>query len=165
MRRTQEAHVIPVTGNVISCGRWSRDSVVVIDRAHLRDNWNSSPSSRIISVVAAFLEAGRDARGEVALEERGLEGFERALDGVGLLEDVDAVLVLLDHLANALAGGPRWWRGGSGSVSCQLAWSSSPTPWEGVRKRYSASSSVCQPPPRGGGTASSVEVVRTQLGR
>jgi hypothetical protein len=46
MRRTHEAHVIPVTGNVISCGL---ESVVVIEKAHFRDNWNSSLSSRIIS--------------------------------------------------------------------------------------------------------------------
>ena len=38
----------------------------------------------------------------MALEERGLERLERALDRVGLLDDVDAVLVVLDHLADAL---------------------------------------------------------------
>src|SRR6185437_2718904 len=50
--------------------------------------------------IAAFLEAGGYARGEVAFEQRAFEGFDGALDGVGLLEDIDAVDVLLDHLAN-----------------------------------------------------------------
>src|SRR5579875_545382 len=52
-------------------------------------------------VAAALAETGGDAGGEVAFEQDAVELVEGALDGVGLLENVDAVLVLLDHLANA----------------------------------------------------------------
>src|SRR5579859_2446936 len=52
-------------------------------------------------VVAAFPETSWHAGGEVALQEGGLEGLERALDGIGLFDDLDTVLVFLDHLANA----------------------------------------------------------------
>jgi len=39
---------------------------------------------------------------EVASEDQGLELLDRAPDRVGLLENVDAVLVLFDHAAHAL---------------------------------------------------------------
>ena len=37
----------------------------------------------------------------MALQKRRLECLERSLDGVGLFDDVDAVLVVLDHFADA----------------------------------------------------------------
>src|SRR5262252_4334911 len=51
--------------------------------------------------VAPFLKTGGHARGEMAFEQRAFERLDGALDGVGLLEDVDAVDVLLDHFADA----------------------------------------------------------------
>src|SRR5262249_46068786 len=53
-------------------------------------------------LVAALFEACRDARAEVALEQGAFERLERSLDGIRLVEDVDAVLVGFDHLADAL---------------------------------------------------------------
>ena len=69
---------------------------------YLRESSNSSLSSRIISGSRPSLKPVRDAGREVALEQGRLERLQGALDGVGLLEDVDAVHVLLDHLADAL---------------------------------------------------------------
>src|SRR5882762_547241 len=53
-------------------------------------------------VVTTFLESGRHARREVPFEQRRLECFECTLDRIRLFDDVHAVLVFLDHLADAL---------------------------------------------------------------
>ena len=54
MRRTQEAQVIPVTGNVISCGL---DSVVVIDKRSLSRQLEQLAQLADHLLVATFLEA------------------------------------------------------------------------------------------------------------
>src|SRR5207244_5195274 len=53
-------------------------------------------------VVATLLEPGGDAGREMPAQQLGLELLQRALDGERLLQDVDAVGVVLDHLADAL---------------------------------------------------------------
>src|SRR5438309_8201192 len=51
--------------------------------------------------VTPFFEAGRHARAQMTFQERRLEGLERTLDGVRLLENVDAIFVCFNHLADA----------------------------------------------------------------
>src|SRR6266536_3097864 len=51
--------------------------------------------------VAALADALRHAVAEVAAQEHLLELLDRALHRVGLLQDVDAVGVVLHHLADA----------------------------------------------------------------
>src|SRR5262245_23874105 len=53
-------------------------------------------------LVTAFLEAARHAAVQVTFEERRLERLEGTLDGERLAQDVDTVLVVLDHFADAL---------------------------------------------------------------
>src|SRR5262245_46532893 len=53
-------------------------------------------------LVPAFLEAFADAAVQMAAQEQPFELVDGALDGVGLLEDVHAVLVFLNHPANPL---------------------------------------------------------------
>jgi hypothetical protein len=43
----------------------------------------------------------RDAMGEMSPQQHLLELFDRALNRVGLLQDINAVRIFLDHLADA----------------------------------------------------------------
>src|SRR5215470_4624449 len=99
MRRTQEAHVMPVTGNVTSVPSADVKSVVAMVKLLARELEQLAQLADHLR-VAAFLEAGWHARGQVSFQQRTLEGLDRALDRVRLLEDVDAVNVVLDHLAD-----------------------------------------------------------------
>src|SRR5437867_3308799 len=96
-RRTHEAQVMPVIGRVTSFLLSTATTRSLLPReleqlVQLADHLG----------VAAFPEPGRDAAVQVPLEERRLERLQGALDGVALLEHVDAIRVLVDHLADAL---------------------------------------------------------------
>src|SRR6267143_3149002 len=94
---TQDAHVIPVTTR----SRCSRSLVcggaVILwlplaagefeDVAELAENL----------ILAALSERRRDTAREMTAEKLGFETLQRPLDGVGLLEHIDAINILVDH--------------------------------------------------------------------
>src|SRR5207248_1281707 len=53
-------------------------------------------------LVTALLESLADAAVQMSGQQEAFELVDRALDRVGLLQDVDAILVFLDHPADAL---------------------------------------------------------------
>src|SRR5262249_33746017 len=106
IRRTQLAQVMPVTGKVtcsnsggsieVLGGAWS---IAILgfpgkleQLAELADHL----------VVAALVEAGPDTAVQVALQQDALQLVDGPLDRIGLFQDVDAVLILVDHLADPL---------------------------------------------------------------
>src|SRR5919202_726598 len=102
--------------------------------------------------VTAVFEARGHTRPLVPLQVRALEGFDGALDGVGLLEDIHAVDVVLDHLANtaqvALDGGQAI----QDLLLVGLHCYSRPR-WEGAAWTIPSSERVRQPPPTRDGLA------------
>src|SRR5260370_1699644 len=94
-------------------------------------------------IVAALLESRGHAGSKMAFQERRFEGLQGALDGIGLLDNVDAVLVFLDHFADAFEVS----FDGSQSVQdlflvalhgrARFGWLLIPTPWgRGLRGLY-----------------------------
>src|SRR2546430_2607736 len=86
IRRTHDAQVMPVTGNVISCVVFSM--CVAMPGPLPPGKLKQLPKLLEHLIVAPVAEALADAAIEMAAEQYALELVDVALDGVSLLEDV-----------------------------------------------------------------------------